>query len=277
MAAMAMATVLSIAAHGIGADKENANVDASAPAEKSGVKHSITYRLRLKPSKDPKTGEERAVDAAALAKATEVLGKRLDAATFTNVLVTPQPPDRILMQADALTPGQIAAARQCLMLTAALDLRTVHGDNDTLLPEIESKKAALDPAWIVLPMKEVSKSEDMLRRLIVKRVPEITGDEFKSAYAVFGPEGWSVSVELEKKAGERFFWITRKMRKGIDRFAIVLDGEILSAPTTQVEGGIAGNSFLLTGGFTEQEVRDLASALMNPLHNPVVIEEESVK
>ena len=250
---------------------------AGAPSPERGLKKSVTFRLRLKPSEDPKTGEQYAVDATALARTEKALGIRLATAGIGNVTFQQQQPDRLTVHAEGLTPEQVSVFRGSVVLTATLDLRTVHGDNDTLLPDIESKKTALDPAWTILPMKETNAGEAKPRKLIVRRVPEITGDEVKSALALSDLEGWSLSVEFDKKAGERFFDITRKMRVAVDRFAIVLDGKILSAPTTQVAGGIAGGSFRLTGRFTEQEVRELASALMNPLRNPVVIEEESVK
>ena len=249
---------------------------AGAPSPGAGLKTSMTFRLRLKPSTDPKTGEEHPVDAAALARTEKALRVRLASAGIGNVVFQQEPPDHLTVTGDGLTPEQVSIFRRSVVHTAALDLRTVHGDNDTLLPQIESKKAALDPAWIVLPKKENSHGV-FPQRLIVKRIPEITGDEIAEAFATYDLEGWSLSVELNKKAGERFFDITKRMRKGVDRFAIVLDGKIISAPTTQVDGGIAGGSFRLTGNFTEQEVRSLASALMNPLRNPVVIEEERVK
>src|SRR5207249_2292814 len=76
------------------------------------------------------------------------------------------------------------------------------------------------------------------------------------------------------EAGDKFFDLTRSMQVGVDRFAIVLDGKILSAPTTQVQGGIAGGGCRITGKFSEKEARGLASSLLNPLQNPVKILEK---
>ena len=249
----------------------------SAPSPGPGLKATATFELRLKPSVDPKTGAERAVDAAALAVTEGTLGKRLAAAGISKVTFTQQAPDRITVRAEDLVPVQVTAFRKAVVYLAVLDFRMVHRDNDKLLPEIESKKAELDPAWVILPMKDVRPGDEKHRRLIVQRVPEITGNEIVEAYAFYDIEGWGLAAKFSEKAGEKFFQITRQMRVAVDRFAIVLDGKILSAPTTQVAGGIAGGSFRLTGKFTEQEARDLATALMNPLSNPVVIEKETVK
>src|SRR6202011_1835074 len=56
------------------------------------------------------------------------------------------------------------------------------------------------------------------------------------------------------------------------RFAIVLDGVIQSAPV--IRDAIYGGEAVITGRFTEQEARGLASVLENPLQTPVSIEEE---
>ncbi len=250
---------------------------ASAPSPGPESKVTATFELRLKPSVDPKTGKERAVDADALVATENALQKRCAAPGTVNVTFTRQPPDRLTVRAEDLALVQVAALRKALTYLAVLDFRMVHRDNDTLLPEIEAKRVELDPAWVVLPTKEDRQGEAKPRRLIVQKVPEISGSEIIDAYAFYDVEGWGLGAKFNDKAAEKFFQITRQMRVAVDRFAIVLDGEILSAPTTQVAGGIAGGSFRLTGRFTEQEARDLAAALMNPFSNPVVIEREAVK
>ena len=232
----------------------------------------VSFRLRLQPFVDARNGTQHMPDAAALAKTEEMLGRRLASIGIKDVVFTQQPPDRITARSDRLTPEQNAAFRKVVTQSAVLDFRTVHGDSDTLLPEIESKTAILDPAWIVLPLKEDKAHAGKQRSLIVSRVPDITSDQIAEAYARYDLEGWGLSLTFDKKAGEKFFDLTRKMRAHVDRFAIVLDGQILSAPTTGVQGGIAGGSCIITGKFTEQEARELASTLMNPLQHPVVIE-----
>src|SRR5207237_2021324 len=56
------------------------------------------------------------------------------------------------------------------------------------------------------------------------------------------------------------------------RFAIVLDNVIQSAPN--IREPIYGGSARISGTFSEQEARGLASVLENPLQTPVSIEEE---
>ncbi len=248
-----------------------------APPPEQGTKDSVSFHLRLKPYKDAKTGEEHSVDAAALAETQDMLRRRLSSDGIAKVEFTPEPPDRLTLRCGGLAPGQADTIRKAVVHVANLDFRTVHGDSDTLLPQIEAKKIIRDPAWVILPMKDLQAGEKEPRRLLVKRVPEITGDEIQSAYAALDTSGWGVGIRFTKEAGEKFFEITKNMRVAVDRFAIVLDGKILSAPTIQVAGGIMGGGCLITGKFTEKEVCGLVAALMNPLRHPVVIEEESIK
>jgi SecD/SecF fusion protein len=56
------------------------------------------------------------------------------------------------------------------------------------------------------------------------------------------------------------------------RFAIMLDGEVISAPN--INEPIRGGSASISGNFQETEARNLASVLENPLQTPVKIEEE---
>src|SRR5213078_2469911 len=56
------------------------------------------------------------------------------------------------------------------------------------------------------------------------------------------------------------------------RFAIVLDGVIQSAPV--IRDAIYQGSARISGRFSEEEARSLASVLENPLQTPVKIEEE---
>lgn len=250
--------------------------NAAAPAVATNSQHSVSLRLRLKPSVDATTGEQRGPDAAALAQTEEVLAKRASSLGMKSVIFTKQPPDQLTVKADGLSLEQAGSFRKEISYVAALDFRNVHPDSETLIPKIEAKQIILDPAWVILPVKPNNGAANS-RKLMVSRVPEITGDQVASAYAAYNEEGWSVGLKFNEKAAVRFFEITNKMRPSLDRFAIVLDREILSAPTTMVQGGIAGGTCVISGRFTEGETRILVSALMNPLQNPVVIEEENVK
>src|SRR6266568_4709835 len=83
-------------------------------------------------------------------------------------------------------------------------------------------------------------------------------------------EGWTVQLKFDGEGAKKFGQITEQY-KG-HRFAIVLDGLIQSAPV--IRDAIYGGDAVITGRFSEQEARGLASVLENPLQTPVSIEEE---
>jgi SecD/SecF fusion protein len=238
------------------------------------LKGGTTFLIRIQPSEDPVTGEKRAVTGESLDQAVEVIRSRVDKMGTGEPVITPSGGDRVLVQIPGLAPEQLADTRKQLQEVAKLDFRMVHPESSTLLPAIEAKQRILDPAWTVLSFKADKNPEATERKLLVHRVPDITGDHIKEAHAGYDLEGWFISIQFDKQAGNKFFELTRAMRVNQDRFAIVLDNKIISAPTTQVHGGIAGGSCRITGKFTEQEARGLASSLLNPLQNPVEIAEE---
>src|SRR6185312_15219454 len=88
--------------------------------------------------------------------------------------------------------------------------------------------------------------------------------------AYYGNEGWTVQLKFDGEGAKKFGDITAA-NVG-HRFAIVLDGVTQSAPV--IRTAIYGGDAVITGRFTEQEARGLASVLENPLQTPVSIEEE---
>ena len=75
-----------------------------------------------------------------------------------------------------------------------------------------------------------------------------------------------IDFTLTDDAGARFGKVTRdNMGK---RLAIILDGELYTAPT--INGAIDKNG-QITGHFTDKEAQDLASVLQNPLRAPLKI------
>ena len=238
------------------------------------LKGGTTFNIRIQPAEDPVTGEKRPITQQSLDQAVEVLRSRVDKMGTSEPVITPTTGDRIMVQIPGLATEELDNVRKQLQEVAKLDFRMVHPESGSLLPAIEAKQKILDPAWTILPMKKEKDPEAAERHLVVHRVPDITGEHIKSAFAGYDLEGWFISIQFDSEAGEKFFQLTKAMRVGSDRFAIVLDNKILSAPTTQVQGGIAGGGCRITGKFTEQEARGLASSLLNPLQNPVKIEEE---
>lgn len=84
----------------------------------------------------------------------------------------------------------------------------------------------------------------------------LTGRELEAAVAEFDGINWQIRFELTPEGGEVFGPFTGA-RVG-EPLAIVLDGEVLSAPTIQSQLDTGG---VITGNFTEEEAKQLALQL----------------
>ncbi|PYK14786.1 MAG: protein translocase subunit SecD [Verrucomicrobia bacterium] len=100
--------------------------------------------------------------------------------------------------------------------------------------------------------------------------PDLLGDRVRKAFPTYDEQGWGVALQLDREGANVFGQLT-EAHVG-KRFAIVLDGRVQSAPV--IREPIYGGHASITGDFTEEEVRNLASVLENPLQTPVTVEEE---
>jgi len=96
----------------------------------------------------------------------------------------------------------------------------------------------------------------------------VLGTEVKSASAGLASNngvatgGWEVNLSFNGSGRKKFGDVTREMvsKTGdLNRFAIVLDGLVVSAPTTQ--GAIVDGNAQITGSFTQAEATNLANIL----------------
>ena len=110
----------------------------------------------------------------------------------------------------------------------------------------------------------------------------ITGEDFDSASAVInqsqlGTSDWTVNFELDGDGAERFSDATTAAvgaPEPTDQIAIVVDRVVISSP--QVQSAITGGIGEITGGFAEQEAKDLATQL-NAGALPVELTRQSVR
>ncbi len=98
----------------------------------------------------------------------------------------------------------------------------------------------------------------------------MTGDKVAAAFPTYDMKGWGVSLKFNSEGAKQFGELTAA--NVTHQLAIVLDGKVLSAPV--LNEAIYGGTASITGHFDEKSVRNLASALENPLQTPVKIEEE---
>jgi SecD/SecF fusion protein len=174
------------------------------------------------------------------------------------------------VQIPGLAPEQIAAARQQLAQLAKLEFRLVHPENDRLIAQIREGIDLVPAGYRIETQKETSEEREIKEELLVKVRPDLLGDRVRKAFPTYDEQGWGVALQLDREGANLFGQLT-EAHVG-KRFAIVLDGRVQSAPV--IREPIYGGHASITGDFTEEEVRNLASVLENPLQTPVTVEEE---
>src|SRR5260370_28938104 len=165
-----------------------------------------------------------------------------------------------------LDATQIENARQQLLRVAKLEFRLVQTQSDEVVTQNENGSHFTPPGYVILNGVERNGKRE---KYLVKRRPELTGDQVTRANATFEQRGYEVALSFNSEGGKIFQRVTRDNIN--NRLAIVLDGEVISAPVIQTE--ISNNSAVITGNFTAEEAKNLASALENPLQTPVAIDE----
>src|SRR5216110_424581 len=204
-------------------------------------------------------------------QAVEVIRKRVDYFGGGEPIISPVGNDRILVQIPGLDTAKIQEARDQLSRVAKLEFRLVYPDNGERLREIDGGKQVIPPELRIETYKMPREGEKPVEeRLLVKKKADLSGEHVSNAGASYEKDGWVVHLRFDAEGAKQFGNITAANVH--HRFAIVLDGIIQSAPV--IQDAIYGGDAQITGRFTEEEARGLASVLENPLQTPVSIEEE---
>ena len=219
---------------------------------------------------DTNRTDKAAVKETALSHAVEVLRKRIDKFGVAEPVLQPSGEDRILIMMPGLSESENERVRIAIEKAAFLEFRMVHPESDTLVRE--GRRA---PGYEVLKEKRKGRDgKDVLVSYHVKVASELglTGKNVKRAGVNRDPITMRPEIHftLDDEGSAKFAKITRE---NIGRqLAIVLDGELSSAPT--IQGEIPGGSGQITGNFDLKEALELANTLENPLEAPVKIMEE---
>lgn len=227
------------------------------------LRGGTSFLIRLVPD------NEEGITSDMLDQAVEVIRKRVDQYGVSEPIITPQGQDRILVQIAGLDADQISQAREQLQRVAKLEFSIVPDDSEERLARIQAGQDILDPSLVILPLIQKREGKEVVTDMLVRKRIALSGDHVTSANAYFDQQGYGVALNLDGE-GARIFDDVAKENKG-RRMAIILDGEIQSAPTLQSD--YYGGRATITGSFTEAEARNLASVLENPLRVPVQIEE----
>jgi SecD/SecF fusion protein len=229
------------------------------------IQGGTSFLIRLKQTDKP-------ITKAMLDQAVEVIRKRVDYFGVSEPVISPVGTDRILVQIPGLDTAKIQEAREQLSRVAKLEFRMVYPDNGQRLAAIDKGQAVIPPEYRIETYTPPVEGDEKPKaeRLLVKKKADLGGQHVRESHAYYGNEGWTVQLGFDGEGAKQFGKITAE-NVG-HRFAIILDGIIQSAPVIKVP--IYNGDAVITGNFSEQEARELASVLENPLQTPVSIEEE---
>ncbi|MFT4009148.1 MAG: protein translocase subunit SecD [Nocardioidaceae bacterium] len=124
-----------------------------------------------------------------------------------------------------------------------------------------------DPDLVDNPEKPLITCDEDGNKFLLS-VAVIDGKDLKSA-SYGTPQnatGWVVDLSFNSKASKTFADVTRDINQAYNAngsqkaFAIVLDGQVLQTPTVS-NGAITGGSAQISGNFTEDSARSLATSL----------------
>ena len=228
------------------------------------IQGGTSFLIRLIPG-------EKQITRAMLDQAVEVIRKRVDYFGGGEPVISPVGSDRILVQIPGLDTAKIQEARDQLSRVAKLEFALVHPQINELVKKIEAGEAIIPPDYRLVVYKyDVGENKKAEEKLLIHKKPDLTGDHITHAFATFQTE-WQVSLELDSVGAKRFDELAAAHFH--ERFAILLDGEVKSAPTINAQY-FGGRAVISGGRMGEQEARALSSVLENPLQTPVSIEEE---
>jgi len=200
----------------------------------------------------------------AVLRAMEILRNRIDAIGAGETVIQRQGEDQIIVQLPGVTDREKAIAM--IGKVALLEFKLVHPDP----VELRNALAGNIPNGYELKYVQDKEKEPLL----VKKEADLAGEAVADARVDFDQTGFrqpNISLTLSAKGTKTFGDLTQG-HVG-DRLAIVLDGEILSAPN--IKEAILTGTAQITGMFTFEEASLLALSLRSgSLPAPMVVEEE---
>jgi SecD/SecF fusion protein len=212
------------------------------------------------------------VASAALGQAVQVLRKRIDQFGVAEPDIRPAGGNRILVQLPGLSQADKDRAKEQLQKPAFLEFRLVHERSGEIVDEKTGEiKTPVPPGYVLLRQYELlPNNQTALTALVVKERAEngLSGDIVRHAKVDYGPLGQpQIDFELTTEGAKRFGEVTSANIN--HRLAIVLDGELCSAPN--IESAIMGGNGQITGRYTIDAARSLVNVLENPMRAPLSI------
>ena len=228
----------------------------------------------------PRTGEDGAempITPSQVDQAIAVIEKRLNGMGTAEPIIARQGSNGILLQMPGVTPQESDRIRMTLQEVAKLGLHLVSPRNDELGADRKTMAVRVSEGTEKIPgylaFNHKMKSEDGKETqtpILLKRIAALGGSDIALATPSQQQQD-AVEITLNGPGTDKMIALTKNMRPQVDRIAIVLDGEVISAPV--VNAVPLGKQFIIEGLRDPGEPQKLANSLMNPLENALVVDE----
>ncbi len=234
------------------------------------------FTVRIQPKLDG-NGNPMPITKDQVEEAIRVIQSRLDSMGTAEPIIARQGDDAILVQMPGVKPEQSKQIRITLETVAKLELKEVSPRNDeigangkTLAQRVLDGEEIEPRHSVYLETRKDADGNESTRPILLKRVAALGGSDVQAA-APSMDQNDAVSVVLNDKGADKMFNLTKDMRLGTDRIAVLLDGVVICAPSVNAK---LSKNFIISGLDDAGEPKKVANALMNPLENPLKIDEE---
>jgi len=222
---------------------------------------------------------DQASGASPMDKVVEIMSERLNAFGVAETVVRKKGDRAIEVQIPDLTTKQDPGIINELQKPAKLEFRIVNTNSEAPVPVQEGEEWTDEEGipYVALLRSDAQPNE---RPIWVRRLWSADGEIIAEAYPRQDQMGgWEVGLDFTPEGGNAFSELTGKIAEMTDlatgmpgRLAIVLDGQLESAPT--VKERIGGGSAVITGNFSFREAKMLSDILNNPLKVSLTIGEQ---
>ena len=188
--------------------------------------------------------EQQAVDDRTMAQSLEIIRRRIDEAGTREPTIQRQGTDRILVQVPGV--GSAQEVKDLIGKTALLTFNPV-------VSRTSDPDASAGAGNMLIPS-----IDDPGAFYVLERSPVVSGEDLVDAQPAFDQNGRpAVNFRFNPTGGRKFGDYTADNIGS--PFAIVLDSEVISAPT--IQSHISGGSGIITGRFSVEESTNLAILL----------------
>jgi SecD/SecF fusion protein len=186
------------------------------------------FTVRVRPRMDT-DGNPVPVSPQAVQQAIKTLEDRLNPAGIVDLLIQGQGTDRITIEMPGISADEAAKTKVRIEKTAKLEFRAVHPDSFTQGALVKSGQAVV-PGFAAFDHNYTDEDGIVHQEvLLLSRRVDVEGKHVKFASPSVAEPG-VVNIRLSGEGGTRMINLTKDMTPGRDRMAVVLDGEIVSAP-----------------------------------------------